>query len=46
MPNGLIDSSLFGIPFEGFDSYNDGVGSKITSIPQETNKVANFLYFL
>lgn len=22
-----IDSSLFGIPFEGFDSYNDGVGS-------------------
>jgi hypothetical protein len=23
----FIDSSLFGIPFEGFDSYNNGVGS-------------------
>jgi len=23
----FIDSSLMGIPFEGFDSYNDGVGS-------------------
>ncbi len=23
----LIDSSLFGVPFEGFDSYNDGIGS-------------------
>jgi hypothetical protein len=23
----LIDSNLYGIPFEGFDSYNDGVGS-------------------
>lgn len=23
----LIDSSMFGIPFQGFDSYNNGVGS-------------------
>lgn len=23
----LIDSSLFGVPFEGFDSYKDGIGS-------------------
>ena len=23
----FIDSNLYGIPFEGFDSYNDGVGS-------------------
>lgn len=28
----FIDSSLFGIPFEGLDSYNDGVGSMKGSI--------------
>lgn len=28
----FIDSSLYGIPFEGFDSYNDGVGSMKGSI--------------
>lgn len=28
----FIDSDLYGIPFEGFDSYNDGVGSMKGSI--------------